>query len=231
MVKHGLFNKTGDIMIDVLKNSVLFSDVSEGEIGQMMGCLTPRQQTYKEGSIIFANGDRITEMGFVLEGSVNVVREDFWGNRSIISHIEKGGFFGEVYAASESRLIDTTVYAAEDATILFLNVHRLTFSCDESCMCHRRLINNFVKVLTQKNIMLMEKINDLSQRSTREKVLSFLSAQAEKAESPYFEIPFSRQEMADYLSVDRSALSKELSKMKAEKIIDFDKNSFRLLQS
>lgn len=97
-------------MIDILKNSVLFNNVSENEIGQMMGCLTPRKQTYKEGSIIFANGDKITEMGFVLEGSVNVVREDFWGNRSIISHIEKGGFFGEVYAASESRLIDTTVY-------------------------------------------------------------------------------------------------------------------------
>lgn len=218
-------------MVDVLKKSVLFDDVTEDEISQMLGCLSPRQQTFNEGSIIFAHGDIITEMGFVLEGSVNVVREDFWGNRSIISHITKGGFFGEVYAASESRLLDTTVYAAEKTTVLFLNFHRLTFSCADSCMCHRRLINNFVKVLTQKNIMLMEKINDLSQRSTREKVLSFLSAQAEKADSAYFEIPFSRQEMADYLSVDRSALSKELSKMKTEKIIDFDKNSFRLLQS
>jgi len=218
-------------MLDVLKNSVLFKGVAEGEINQMLDCLSPRKLTFDEGSIIFSHGDKITEMGFVLSGSVNVVREDFWGNRSIISHIKKGGFFGEVYAASESRLIDITVYAAEKTTILFLNVHRLTFLCDDSCLCHRRLINNFVNVLTQKNMMLMEKINDLSQRTTREKVLSFLSAQAAQAESPYFEIPFSRQEMADYLSVDRSALSKELSKMKTEKIIDYDKNSFRLLQS
>jgi len=216
-------------MKEVLMKSALFKGISEEELDSLIKCVGFRRIVYSEGNIIFSHGDIIREVGFVLKGSVQVVREDFWGNRSIISQLERGDFFGEVYAALEERKMANTVIAAQRSEILFFDCGKILSLCHKNCVFHQKLISNFIRVIAEKNIMLMEKITHISQRSTREKVLSFLSSQAEKSGGRYFTIPFSRQEMADYLSVDRSALSKELSRMKAEKIIDYDKNSFRLL--
>lgn len=216
-------------MIEILKNSVLFKNIDENEIEILISCIMPRMACYDENSIIFNHGDKIKEIGFILSGAVQVVREDFWGNRSIISHLNEGDFFGEVYAAVGERKIENTVYAAQKSEILFISKEKLTGTCCENCSFHQKVVNNFIKVLAEKNIMLMEKITHISQKNTRQKVLSFLSSMAEKSGNIYFYIPFSRQEMADYLSVDRSALSKELGKMREEKIIDFDKNRFRIL--
>ena len=217
-------------MTDVLKKCVLFNGLNENEIEAVLGCVSSQKKKFDEGNIIYHQGDIIDEIGIVIEGSVSVVKEDFWGNRSIISIIPKGAIFGEVYASLETKPMDNTVYAAEKSEILFMNISKILDTCSNSCQFHKNLVHNMVRVLAGKNIMLMEKISHISKKTTREKVLSFLSAEAKKSGSAYFEIPFSRQEMAEYLSVDRSALSKELGKMRDEKIIDFDRNNFRILK-
>lgn len=216
-------------MNEFITKSSLFKNISHDDAQKLLSCLMPRTAFYDEGNIIFAQGDIISEIGFIFEGSVQIVNEDYWGERTIISHLKQGDFFGEVYAAFGKRAMDNTVYAAEKCKIVFIPIDKIMSPCSVTCIAHGSLIANLVKELAQKNLMLMQKISFLSKRSTRDKVLAFLSKQAEKSSSGYFTIPFSRQEMADFLCVDRSALSKELGKMKKEKILDFDKNNFRLL--
>lgn len=212
---------------NILKNSVLFSGVSEEEALSMMNCLSARKKTYKEGETVLQNGEVTDSMGLLLSGSIYIIRDDFWGNRNILSKVQPGQVFGEVYAAV-GRPAATSAEAVTPAEVLFLNLRRILTTCPSACSHHTKLIRNLLSEMAEKNLAMNAKMLHLSQRTTRQKLLSYLSSVSQKKGSESFEIPFSRQELADYLSVDRSAMSSELGRMRDEGILSFSRNHFEL---
>lgn len=214
--------------VNIIKKSKLFVGLDEDEILSMLKCLNAIKKEYKKNDFIFRVGESITDVGLVLDGDVHIINEDFWGNRAIISHISEGDLFGESYACSTSSIIPTSVVANKDTTVLFLDFKRIITTCPSACVFHTKLISNLITVLAEKNVNLVEKIQHTSKRSTRDKLLSYFSEQSKKYNSSSFEIPFNRQQLADFLCVDRSAMSNELSKMRKEGILDFNKESFKL---
>ena len=214
--------------LPILKKSKLFSDVSEEEIKSMLTCLDARLDTFPKGSYVLHQGEILHHIAIVAEGSLLIQNDDFWGNRSIINHIGIGEIFGEAYAAPTSGALLNDVIAASNSSIIFFDIHRILTTCSSSCRFHTRVIQNLFYALSEKNRGLVQKLGHMSQRSTREKLLSYLSEQAKKQHSSQFEIPFNRQQLADFLSVDRSAMSNELSKLRAEGILTTKKNTFHL---
>ena len=215
--------------IIALKKSVLFCGIETREIEAMLNCLSAVKRTYEKGEFVWRNGDHVTSMGLVLTGSVHVIEEDFWGNRTILSECSESQIFGDAYACMPSVELGVSVVAAGKSEILFLDVQKVITVCTSACEFHTRLIRNLLSVLADKNLMLTQKIKHMAKRSTREKLLSYLSEESLKQKNSRFEIPFNRQQLADYLCVDRSAMSGELCKLKKEGVLDFKKNSFHLL--
>lgn len=212
-----------------MKNS-LFRGMQEQEVSKLLQFLGAREIRYEKNSYIFHTGEVITAMGLVLAGSVYIVKEDFWGNRNILAQIGTGEFFAETYGCLAQAPSSVSVVAAEDVSILFLHVRKAFEQDDDAGPVPMLLMRNLLEELAAKNLMLTQKIEHISQRTLRKKILSYLSEQSAKAGSSRFEIPFNRQQLADYLSVDRSALSAELGRLREEGIITFHKNRFRLLQ-
>ena len=168
--------------------------------------------------------------GMVETGKLQIIKEDYWGNRSIIETAGPGDVFGEAFSCAEIVPVPVSVVAAEQTRVLLFDYQKLLTTCSSSCEFHTRVIKNMIRILAEKNIMLMQKMEHITKRSTREKLLSYLSTQAFIKKSSSFDIPFNRQELADYLSVDRSAMSAELSRMRDEGMIRFKKNHFTLVQ-
>ena len=214
--------------IDIIKKSSLFVDITEEEINSMLACLNARIKTYKKGEYIYVSGDVITNISIVLDGSLHVQSDDYWGNRSIISHLAKGDIFGEAYVAPTSGAFLSDVIAVEDSVICNLDASKVLTSCSSACTFHTKLIKNLFYVISSKNRTLVQKLGHVTKRSTREKLISYLSFQAKKHNSNQFFIPFNRQQLADFLSVDRSAMSNELCKMRDEGLLSFHKNHFVL---
>ena len=168
-------------------------------------------------------------MGIVLSGKVHIVREDYYGNRNIVAIVSTGEMFGEVFACAGTDLMPVSVFAEEISEIMFIDLRSITTTCGQGCEFHGVIIRNLLRIVSEKNLILNRKIDFLSKRSTREKLLSYLSAQAKRTGSAEFSIPFNRQELADFLCVDRSAMSAELSKMSRDGLIRYEKSRFRLL--
>lgn len=216
--------------LSIIQKSSLFSGVSEKELEAMLTCLSPVMTEYAKNQFVLRFGDSVTSMGLVLSGNVHIVREDFWGNRNILSQAAPGQMFAESYVCTQGATLGVSVIAAEAATILSLELRRILTSCTSACEFHTRLIRNLLSVLAEKNLMLNDKLTHMAQRTTREKLLSYLSTEALRQGSSSFDIPFNRQQMADYLSVDRSAMSNELCKMRDEGLLSFSKNRFTIVE-
>lgn len=206
----------------------LFSGIEGSERESLMRCLQAVRRNYKKGEMVFTEGDA-PAVGLLQSGAVQVIAEDPMGNRTIIGRLEAGDMFGEAYACAGMEHMPFSVEAAADSEVLLIDVEKILVTCPTACPFHARLIENLMAILARKNIQLGAKIRHLSRRSTRDKLLSYLSEQAREAGSRSFSIPFSRQELADYLCVDRSAMSSELSKLKAEGVLDYKKNEFTFL--
>lgn len=215
--------------LKILIRTKLFSGVDEPEAEAMVKCLSPTKKDYIKGAYIYRSGEQISSMGLVLCGSVHILKEDYWGNRTILAEIHEGQLFGEAYACSGAIELSVSAVAAQDTAVLFLDVKRILTLCPTGCAFHTRLIQNLIAELADKNIRLTGKIEHMSQRRLRDKILSYLSDVSKIQGSPDFTIPFSRQELADYLSVDRSALSNELCKLRDEGVLQFERKKFRLL--
>ena len=217
-------------MIDYknLKNSILFSGMKEEEIRAILGCLSKQVKEYEKGSTIFGAGDAISELGIVISGSVHIIREDYWGNRDLMARIGEYEIFGETYACIPAAVIPIYVIAAQKTEILFLKVKKILTTCSSACQFHNRLIQNMLVVLAEKNLQMTNKIDIVTKRTTRSKLMTYLSNQAEQNHCSKVVIPLSRQQLADYLGVDRSAMTVELKKMQEEGLIQFEKNRFRL---
>ncbi|HHT54207.1 MAG TPA: Crp/Fnr family transcriptional regulator [Clostridiales bacterium] len=215
--------------INIIKKTPLFSGMEEDEIEHMLGCLSAVGRNYRKNETILYPGDPINSIGMVISGRVLILKEDFWGNRNIINEALHGDVFAEGYACTQGVELGISAVAAEDSRVMFMEVRRVITTCSTACAYHVRLVRNLLSVLARKNLLMDEKLTHLTQRTTREKLLSYLSSESKRQVSASFEIPYNRQQLADYLSVDRSAMSSELSRMRDEGIISFEKNRFRLL--
>ena len=212
----------------MLTHTKLFYGITENEIEEMLKCLWAVTGCFQKGECVFRRGEHITTVAMLLEGSIHICKEDFWGNLSILGEISEGEIFGEVYACLGNDETLNNAVAVKQSTVLFLDIHRILTLCPQACRFHGRLVQNLLSVMASKNKTLTQKLEHMSQRTTRDKLLSYLSEQSLRAGSPSFDIPFNRQQLADFLSVDRSAMSNELCKMRNEGLLLFDKNHFTL---
>ncbi len=212
-----------------IPDSPLFAGIHPEEKESILKCLSAVEKKYEKGDAVFLAGTAIRSMGFILSGSVDISRDDFWGNRQVLGHAGSGELFGEAYACMPGESLMVNVEAAEKCRILFLDIGKILNVCTPACSHHNRLIHNLLYIMAKKNLMLTRKIDHMGQRSIREKVMAYLSFESEKHKEKTFGIPFNRQQLADYLAVDRSALSAELSRMKKDGLIEFEKNIFTLL--
>lgn len=216
--------------IDEIKSMPLFNGIKHENLDPMMACLGGYTKTYKKGEFISLTNDTLRCVGVVLSGKVHMIKEDLWGNKTILVLIKEGGVFGETFACGSDMVSTVTFSSAADSRILFMPFDRVIHSCDLSCVFHHRLIENMVRLIADKNVQFLERLEVASKRTLREKILAFLSSQADAYGSREFEIHLGRVELSDYLCVDRSALTRELSNMKAEGLIDYEKNKFRILR-
>lgn len=214
--------------IPVLMETKLFDGVMADDIEAMLSCLQTTLCTYKKGEHIYRQGDNIHRIAVPVEGSIIIQNFDYWGNRSIINMIGTGEMFGEAYAAPDSGAMTNDVIASEDCTVMFFDINRILTVCSSACRFHTTVVQNLVFALSEKNRKLMQKLGHMSKRTTREKLISYLSEQARKNGSGSFTIPFNRQQLADFLSVDRSAMSNELCRLRDNGMIEFEKNRFVL---
>lgn len=215
--------------ISILKRTKLFAGVSEDEIATMLDCLQARLYTYKKGEYVFRQGEHLNHIMVLVEGELHVQRDDYWGNRSIINMVDVGEMFGEAYVAPDSGAILNDVIADADSAVIFFDVKRILTTCSSACRFHTMIVQNLFFGISEKNRKLVQKLGHMSKRSTREKLISYLSEEAKKQNNNIVTIPFNRQQLADFLSVDRSAMSNELGKMRDEGLILFEKNRFMLL--
>ncbi len=214
----------------VLRTSPLFAGIDDRELTGMLTCLDARRETCPKGAFVLRAGDRVEAVGLLLAGSVLVLQEDFWGNRNLIARLMPGQLFAESFACAPGATLSVSALADAPCTVLWLDVRRILTTCPAACAHHSRLIRNLLSDLAGKNLLFNEKLTHMAQRTTREKLLSYLSAQAQKQGGPTFTIPFDRQQLADYLAVERSAMSAELGRLRDEGVLDFTRSRFTLRQ-
>lgn len=209
--------------------SALFAGIRKEDMAGMLDCIGYHIRSYEKGAIITFEEEIINHVGVVLEGKVDMVKEDLWGNRTMLVRMGKDEVFGETFACGEDAISMVTFAAAERTQVLFLSFSRVMHTCSHACAFHQTLIENMVRIIARKNRELMRKVEVVSKRSLREKILAYLSIQAQQQGKKTFEIPLGRLEWAQYLCVDRSALTRELAKMQEEGILDYHRNTFKLL--
>ena len=214
----------------VLRRCPLFDGIEPEDLSGMLNCLGGRQLPASKGQAVFREGDPATYVGIVLTGAVQLVREDYYGNRSIVAYIGPAEMFCESYACAGVVSLPVSVIADTDSDILLIDCHRITVTCSHACSFHSRIIFNLLHSVANSNLLFDQKLQVISKRSTREKLMTYLLSQAKLHNANSFLIPYDRQELADYLEVDRSGLSAEISKLRREGVLESEKNRFTLLQ-
>lgn len=215
-------------ILQKMKKSKIFEEISENDIKALHFCFKTRVIDIKKGDVLLDEGEPFESIVLVLDGHLRTVINDYYGGSSILADYYSGDAVGIEEAFCGNTLAQYTLIAMEDTQVLTMNKYKVIYPCENMCVRHTQLQNNLVKIISHKNIELMQKFNHITKPSTKDKVLAYLQYISKKENSKYFDIPFNRQELADYLSVDRSALSFELSKLKKQGIIDFNKNHFML---
>jgi len=207
----------------------LFQGIRQEDMGAMLHCTGYHMGTYRRGQVIALESEQIKQVGIVAAGAVDMIKEDLWGNKTLLMRLRKSEMFGETFACSEDTRSVVTFTAAEDTQVLFIPFYKIMHTCSMACEFHQRLVENMVRIIAAKNRELLRKVEIISKKTLREKILTYLSAQAQLQGSRYFEIPLGRVELAEYLCADRSALTRELSSMKEDGLIDYEKNLFKIL--
>ena len=215
--------------LKILKKCALFENIDENDLIRMLNCLGARVVEFDKKYTIFAEGSPAKHIGIVLSGTAQIVQIDYYGNRSILGEVSSSEVFAEAFACAEVQAIPVSVIANEPCEVMLIECSHILHTCSNNCGFHQNLIFNLMKDLASKTIMFHQRIEITSKRTTREKLMTYLYLQAKKMGSNSFDIPFDRQELADYLEVERSGLSSEISKLKKEGLIDTQKNHFVLL--
>ncbi|ACL18769.1 cyclic nucleotide-binding protein [Desulfitobacterium hafniense DCB-2] len=218
-------------LLPFLAQVSLFKGIETEELPKMLNRLNARKVSYKKNDVILREGQSVHSVGIMLSGKVKVVKEDFKGNTNVMTFIEPGAMFAEAYACTQTANLPFTVLSVMETKILWIDYRKIISTCTSACESHEKLIENMMKALASKSILLNQKIEHISKRTTQEKLLTYLFDQSKKSGSNEFEIPFSRQELADYLCVDRSAMSNELCKLQREGVLNFHLNHFKLSKS
>ena len=211
-----------------IKNSPIFFGMNDDELKGLLECFNARVRKYEEGDMIIRQGDIIKNIYLILKGAVNIEKDTYWGRRMIISQLSQNNNIALAFVASKNVESNIDAIAVADSELLILNYKKCTSMCQNVCTRHKVLINNLFEILSKENIELIQKIENISQKTIREKLLTYLSNEARKNRNNTFEIPFNRQDLADYLNIDRSAMSFELSKLQKEGLIAYNKNRFLL---
>ena len=206
----------------------LFRGLEEDDISALLSWLNSVKRNYKKGEIIFSEGSIIENIGIVLSGMAMISCNDIWGNTSILGSVAPGSVFAEVYACIPGQPMLVTVSAVEDTSVLFMNVGRVLTTCTNACPFHTNLARNLLTVCAHKSLQLSQRILHTSSKSIRGRLMSYFSECAKHAGSNSFLIPYNRQQLADYLNVDRSTMCNELSKMQKDGMIEYKKNRILL---
>ena len=214
--------------LSVLRSCQLFSGVSEDELTAILSCLDTKKEDFPKEAFVLRAGEPVDAIGLVLAGNVLIIQEDIWGNRNILSKAGPGQTFAAAYACAPGSKLNVSVIAETPVSTMFLNIKRVLNVCPSACAHHGRIIRNLLSELAEKNLRFNEKLTHMGQRTTRAKIMSYLSAEAQRLGKYEFDIPFSRQQLADYLAVERSGLSLELGKMKKDGLLAYHKNHFIL---
>lgn len=214
--------------LPILARTGLFAGVGEEDVASLLTCLDAEIRTFPKGAYVCRRGEHLRQVMVLAEGALHIRRDDYWGNCSILGRISPGEMFGEAYVAPGSGALPNDVLAIADSTVVYFDVGKLMTTCSYACRFHTAVVQNLFYAISEKNRYLVQKLGHMSKRSTREKLLSYLSEEADRQNSGSFSIPFNRQQLADFLSVDRSAMSNELCKLRDEGLLCFEKNHFEL---
>lgn len=214
--------------LTILRNSALFQGLEDSEIAGVRGCLAPMIRQYKKDEFIFSKGDPINSVGLLIEGTAIVIKEDFYGRRLILEKVLPGQVFAEVFACLSKAPAEMSAVAQEDCQVMTFDLTGLIDVCPSACPYHIRVVRNLLVILADKNMQLTQKVDFLSRRTIRERLLAYLSSELMRQGKTSFIIPYNRQQLADYLSVDRSALSTEINKLQREGILTTNRNQFSI---
>lgn len=213
--------------LSVLKAVSLFKGIDDDELESMLGCISAEVKAIGKGSVILLAGDTPRQVGVVLSGQVHIIREDYDGNRSLIAVLTSGDVFGEALCCASVSESPVTVISNLDSTVILMSFEKLLYVCPNSCSFHRDLIKNMLRLIADNNLMLQTHMEILSMKSIRARVLRYIESFAPK-HGCEIAIPLNREELANYLCVERSALSHELMNMKKDGLIEYRKNKFIL---
>lgn len=209
----------------------IFKGMTDSDINAAMACVGAFQKDFSKEEFVILAEDTVRCVGVILEGRIDMVREDFWGNRTVLVSIGNSELFGESFACGSNLVASVSFVAREATRVLFLPFDRVMHTCPHACAHHHSLVTNMVSLMAEKNAAFISKIDIMSKKTLREKIMSYLSIQADCNDSAYFTVPFGRVRLAEYLNADRSALTRELNNLREEGIIDFDKNTFRIIKN
>lgn len=215
--------------LQILKKCPLFFGIEEEKLLVMLGCLGAKTDFFDKKYTIFAEGREAKYIGILLSGTAHVIRVDYYGNRSILGEIKAGEVFGEAFASAKTKSLPVSVIADTESEVMLIEADRILHTCKKGCEFHQRLIYNLMKDLAEKSIAFHQRLEITSRRTTAEKLMTYLHFYSKKTGKTEFDIPFDRQELADYLEVDRSGLSAEIGKLRRAGIIESHKNHFILL--
>lgn len=214
--------------LSILKNNALFNGLTDEELLKILACIDIKKIYYDKDNFILHSGETTQYMYFIVSGSVLIIQEDVWGRRNIMDKLMTGHFFAESFAASKGSILNVSALADEATIVLQINLDSILKMCSVSCSFHNKVIQNFVTILAEKNIRFSNKISHTSKKTTKEKLMSYLSSESISKGRLDFDIPFNRQQLADYLNVERAAMSVELSKLQKDGLLTYTKNHFSL---
>ena len=217
--------------LPVLMQSPVFSDISENNLLTMLSCMEARVVCFQKNQLVFREGDPARYMGIVLSGRVQIMRHAACGSRNIIGSFEKSEVFGAAFACSGVETLPVSVLATVDSEILLIDCKRIINVCPDTCAFHAKLISNLLRIVAQRNVQFNQKLEIITQKTTRDKLVAFLFAQAQQADSNRFTISYNRQQLADYLGVSRCAMTAELSKLRDINLIHYCRNEFEILNT
>lgn len=215
-------------MYDVLSKIPLFSGLTENEVRELLNPQNTRKRIFEKGETVLYEGEPVREIGIVLSGRVIIELSDVWGNNSVISGVEKGGAFAEAYACVPDSLMLQHVTAYEKSEILFIDIRALLETDGVNNKAQLKLLKNLLTVCASKNLKLSSRMLNITPKTIRARLMSYLSECVKTSGSYKFEIPYDRRQLADYLGTDRSALSAELSKMQKDGLLKYNKNRFEI---
>ncbi|MDL2324965.1 Crp/Fnr family transcriptional regulator, partial [Ruminococcaceae bacterium OttesenSCG-928-A16] len=212
----------------LLQDIPLFRGIKEPEFGTLFGCVGAKKKYFEKGEFIFLNGGETNSIGIILSGRAQIIKEDIFGNRAILNDLGTKAVFGESFVCGGSYPLTVSVQATENSDILLLPFDRIMHICPSACGSHNTLIKNMVEIISRKNIKLMETLEVITKRSLREKMLTYLSQLAQEQSSATVISPLGRVDLANFLGADRSALTRELGRMRDDGLIQFNKNTYTL---